>query len=340
MISDLLKTAIMSRINVKPSNNGWSKCNCPVCVLRGHNQDKKSRFGIKFSGDESLGIHCFNCAFKTKWEKGQLIGRPLVWFLQAIGINEEDLREIKFAAYRERENVKVIGAPTLSNIARTHWVPHKLPEGAKTINEWADEGCEDESFLAVAQYAIKRGLVDLTDLYWSPSTTMQMNKRVIIPYIYKNVIVGYAARYYKKPPNNFIPKYYSHTPENFIFNLDSQDDERKFVIVTEGTIDALVVSGIACLGNTINKTQVDIINSLNKTVILCPDRDSSGGESIQTAMDNGWLVSFPKWGEHIKDPAEAAETFGRILTVKTILDAVEDNPLKIHVSRKFDNYVG
>jgi len=171
MIADLLKTTIITHIGtLKSSNNGWSKRNCPVCVLRGHNQDKRERLGIKFSVDGSLGIHCFNCSFKTKWEVGQLIGKPLVWFLQSIGVNEEDLREIKFAAYRERENVNVVGAPTLTNIARTHWKPHDLPEGAKTLMQWADEGCEDESFLAVVQYAIERDLINLTDLYWSPST--------------------------------------------------------------------------------------------------------------------------------------------------------------------------
>ena len=129
-------------------------------------------------------------------------------------------------------------------------------------------------------------------------------------------------------------------PDNFVYNLDEQHYDRKYCILCEGVIDAHLTSGIASLGNSINDKQVEVINSLKKTIILVPDRDSSGEGTIKVAVNNGWLVSFPKWGEEIKDAADAVEKYGKLLTVESILTSVVSNPLKIHVARKFDNFIG
>ena len=53
--------------------------------------------------------------------------------------------------------------------------------------------------------------------------------------------------------------------------------------------------------------QIDLINSIGKTVIVCPDRDKSGGNLIDVAVENNWLVSFPQWENNIKDCAEAVK---------------------------------
>ena len=338
MIAELLRETIFKYVHtLKPTNNGWYKCNCPVCHLQGHNQDKRQRFGIKFSVDGSFGINCFNCSFRCKWDVGHHLSKPLIWFLENISVPEEDIRELKFAAHREKEHVVPKNAPILSVVSKADWVKMDLPEGSKKIIELAEENCTDENFLKVAEYALSRKL-PLNDLYWSPMIDNQFNKRLIIPFFYKNVIVGYTARYYATDKNKLIPKYYMQEPSNFVYNIDKQHEDRKYLIITEGAIDAMMVSGIACLGNKLNDTQISIINSLNKQVVLCPDRDNSGGNLIDVATANGWSVSFPSWEDDIKDPSDAVVRYGRLLTVKSILDSIVSNPLKIHVSRKFDNY--
>lgn len=341
MISELIKTAIFSNLTgLKTTPSGWSKCNCPICHLRGETPDKRQRLGIITSKDGSIGINCFNCNFQTRWEEGTTLSKNFVWFLESVGINQEDLREIKFAAFRERE-INLKSVPELTYSTKVNWHRKELPTGSRTLLEHANDDCMDENFIKVAQYAMERGITNFNDVYWTPLPDNNFNKRLIIPFVYEGFKVGYTGRYYNDTHVKQIRKYMMDVPEHFVYNLDPQDDDnRKFVIVCEGVLDAYLISGVACLGNSINQKQVDIINDLGKQVVLCPDRDTAGAETIKVAVDNGWAVSFPKWGEDIKDPAQAVQKYGKILTVCSILDSIVSNPLKIHVARKFDNYKG
>lgn len=336
MISQILKDTIFKHVPaLKQIRSGWYTCNCPVCSYMGHSPDRKGRFGFKESPDGSFGINCFNCSFKARWNKGDLLGKQLIWFLENINISEEYIRELKFAAFREREEVDHIFAPSLEE-ASSKWAYNPLPEGSKTLIELANEDCQDVDFLDVAQYAISRNMPNLENLYWCPSK--EMKKRLIIPFEYRGFNVGYTARHNDVNRSLYTPKYLSDVPENYIYNLDAQHYDRKFTILVEGPIDAMMVSGIACLGNKLNKMQIDVINSLKKTIILCPDRDITGNPLIDVAIEQGWYVSFPKWESNIKDVAEASLKYGRVLTTKSILESVVSNPLKIYVSRKFDTF--
>lgn len=44
-------------VDARPSSNGWSRANCPVCEMSGHSKDTKLSLGIHESG----GWHCFRC---------------------------------------------------------------------------------------------------------------------------------------------------------------------------------------------------------------------------------------------------------------------------------------
>ena len=72
---------------------------------------------------------------------------------------------------------------------------------------------------------------------------------------------------------------------------------------------------------------------MNKDVILLPDADKSGRDAIYTAIDRGWKVSFPEWHD-CKDASDAMEKYGRLYTIRTILDSAISNPIKIKVKMK------
>lgn len=311
-----------------------------MCPSMGQTRDTRARFGIVFANDGSFGMNCFNCGFNARFNVGSTISAKLVSYLQTIGVPDQDIRELKFTAYREKMEVMSDREPELSVSVRRSWKKSSLPEESRPISEWLLDNCNDPNFISVCQYALERKIYDLHKVYWTPVKTHQMNKRIIIPFYNYNVIVGYSARFYNNTHGKAIPKYFMDSPENFVYNLDEQHEGRQFCILCEGVLDAFQISGIACLGNKINDKQAEVINSLNKKIILCPDRDSSGSATIEAAINYGWLVSFPKWEEHVKDAAQAVNEYGKILTVKTILDGVEHNPLKIHVARKLDNYGG
>ena len=122
-------------------------------------------------------------------------------------------------------------------------------------------------------------------------------------------------------------------PQNFVYNLDKQD-KHNTVIVTEGQFDAIQVGGVALAGNTPNSIQCKIIEDLEKDIVLLPDFDSSGMDTVKVAIKQGWSVAFPEWEDDIKDASDAVVRYGRLFTVKSILDSIETNATKIKILAK------
>ena len=116
--------------------------------------------------------------------------------------------------------------------------------------------------------------------------------------------------------------------------MDAQDWTRKFVIVTEGPFDAITVSGVSILGSEINGIQKELIDNLNRQVIVVPDRDAPGQKLINQATEFGWSVAFPEWAEGVDDVADAVLKYGRLFTIQSILKSTESSKLKIDLKRK------
>ena len=106
------------------------------------------------------------------------------------------------------------------------------------------------------------------------------------------------------------------------------------MLVTEGPFDAIALSGVAILGSEVNDVQRDIINNLNRKVIVVPDKDSAGQQLIEQAKQFGWSVAFPEWGKGVTDVADAVNKYGRLFTLQSILKSTEKSSLKIDLRRK------
>lgn len=338
MLSDTLQDVVLGHLGtLKQSPKKWLVRNCPLCVHRGHGPDHKGRFGIKLDGDGHMAISCFNCAFKAKYMPHTLLSRDFVWFLETIGIPKEDVKKLKFQAFREKEAGSIFDAPKLKGNLFNKWVEVDLPDDALPMMTWLEQGCEDANLLRAASYAIERN-VNPSGLFWTPLSECQYKKRFILPFYFRKKIVGYTARYTKETTSKVIPRYLNNMPDSFVYNLDAQEDyNRKYCLLHEGVLDAYVTDGISCMGS-INQDQIDIIHGLKKEIIVCPDRDKAGGHLIEIAMKEGWAVSFPHWRNDVKDAGKASQVYGRLLTLKSLIDSAERNPLKIHVSRKMDKF--
>ena len=129
------------------------------------------------------------------------------------------------------------------------------------------------------------------------------------------------------------PKYLSEQQPGYVFNLDNQLNNRKYVIVTEGPLDAISVDGVALLSADIKQHQKALIESLHKEVILVPDRDHEGPRTVEQALEFGWSVSFPEW-EDCKDVNDAYVKYGRLFTLYSIINSKESNSLKIQLTAK------
>jgi len=316
-----VQSVIMSNLpgKVKKSSSGWQSFNAPCCVHNGETQDKRGRGGIILNG-EAISYNCFNCGYKTGWQPGRPLSRKLRQLMDWLGTPESDIKRLVLTAIQLKE---------------TAIEQNLIPEEIEFTFEKKDFP-EQSSPLAsdnklILEYLHKRGL-DENDYpyYWTPITETKFDRRVIIPFFWQDEIVGYTARLAVRGN----PKYFTSTPAGYVFNMDRQTEDRKFVIVTEGPFDAIAIDGVAILGSDIGDAQVDLIESLNRQVIMVPDNDSAGNKLITQAMKYNWDVSFPTWYDTCKDINEAVLNYGKVFTLKNILDNVQSTRLKIQLHQK------
>ena len=169
------------------------------------------------------------------------------------------------------------------------------------------------------------------DFMYSPDFYFNFDQRLVIPFYWRGSIVGYTGRLFEKSEK---VKYVTEAQPGYVFNMDAQDWSRKFVLVTEGPFDAITISGVSILGSEINDLQREQIESLNRQVIVVPDRDAPGEKLINQAIEFGWSVAFPEWEKDVTDTADAVKKYGRLFAIKSILDSTETNKLKIDLKRK------
>jgi DNA primase len=100
--------------------------------------------------------------------------------------------------------------------------------------------------------------------------------------------------------------------------------------LTEGPLDAIITDGISAGTNTISDEQADVILSLNKHIVVLPDADKAGMQMVNAAVKYGWSVAFPEWDD-CNDAGDALTKYGRLFTVRSILNSAVSNPTKIQV---------
>ena len=342
---DFVWSAIQPYIAGKTKTNARreTSINCPVCHLFGESKDTRHRCGIK-KNPQGILIHCFNCGFKTRFEIGSAINKNLRLFLTNLGLPEKEVQQLNLKAMQYRRMImssdnalSLVPVPFVPN-----FLPASLPEGARTFLEWAEDGCTDTDFINTVQYLYSRG-VDITEAstyYWTPNTKHSFNRRVIIPFYYKNKIVGWTGRIIDKTKE---AKYFSHSPPDYLFNNQFIDSDRRFIILCEGPFDALAVGGVATLGAKLNANQTKWLKSSNKDIIIVPDRDSAGQRLIEKALENNWSVAFPKlktghgtndwWDDDIKDLAQAVEKYGKIYATRSIIESATSAKTEITIKR-------
>lgn len=348
LILDFTKALVP--VNWRQTPSGWISGNCPVCVLNGHSPDTRGRGGFLFT-DEKFQYHCFNCNFNAGWNpESRSLSDHTQKLFKAFGAYESDIQRLKLQILEERDLATVLSMQKAKDEPVViNWQEIELPKGAKPISEYTEVTPELEK---VIEYMVSRGLDPMDDrFYYSPAISpARMKNRFIMVFKYKGKIVGYTARWSGNPPSKEVPKYFTKQPKkNFVYGLDDQVWNKKFVILTEGQLDAYYTDGIAIGSNNINDSQANIIDSLGKKVILVPDMDPSAVKmkkttkgyevdeysnlTVNMAINRDWYVSFPEWND-CKDVGDAVEKYGRLFTVKSILKNATNNPTKIQVLAK------
>lgn len=328
IIQDFVKQHLPAKKKTTPS--GWTSFNAVCCVHNGETPDTRGRGGLTANQDGSVSYHCFNCNFKTSYQPGRHLTFKFRKFLKWLSVDDSEIKRLVIEAIRVRELVN----PEEVKIEQEEKIEFKsrdLPEDRISFNNLNLKNNAKDAHPAL-EYCYNRKIdLEKYEFYVTKQQQYNLHKRVIVPMIWQGKTIGYTARAIE---DNVKPKYHSHYEPNFVFNINNQEKDWKFVIVSEGPFDAMSVDGVAVLNNEVNETQADIIESLGREVIVVADRDRAGSKMLNSAMEYGWSASFPVWQETCKDINEAVVKYGKLFVLKAILDGKETSKLKIELMRK------
>jgi hypothetical protein len=277
--------------------------------------------------EDGFQYHCFNCNFKAGWSPNKLLSKNTKNLFGWLGIPDSEIQKLALYALQIKEDQPVTKVEinlTLKDV--------ELPEMTMSLVEWAKEDLPEDlqtQLLAIYNYLLERGM-DIDWYNWSWSYAPGYRDRLLIPFYQDGKVVGYTGRKITEGK----PKYLTHSQPGYVFNIDRQTVDRKYVLVMEGQFDAIAVDGCAISHNEPSDAQIMRLNALGREVIVVPDRDKPGAKMVQTAIEQGWTVSMPDWGEGIKDVADAVKKFGRIYTLFTILHYKETNEIKKQLLKK------
>ena len=316
----------------KPAKNGFKRINCPSCLRRHEKSaDTKYRCGIIAETNDQIGVNCFNCGLHLRWTMGTRISNSMKQFLIDLGISSQEINKLSYWADSIQNLLEK--QPELSeNIPKPIplWQSVDLPPKTKSIEHWAELGCEDEDYLDTVQYLFSRGddVVNASTYYWSPIKSNDLNRRLIIPCYQNENIVGWTARAIDK---NIKTRYWKEIPQNYLFNSKFLTSSGKYIFIVEGVFDALVLDAVAPLGASLNSTLVSWVKQSGKTPVVVPDRDRRGMELVEVAIENKWAVATVRyhgnqwWDSDIKDPDAAVKKYGKLYTVQSILSNLTIN---------------
>lgn len=311
-------------IKRKQTPSGWISFNAPCCHHNGTSADTRGRGGLIGNTDGGISYHCFNCGYKASWQPGRNLSYKMKNLMKWFNAPDDVITKLALDVMKlnegETDNFYTVQLPTFVDV--------ELPQDAKPIKDIEND--IPTHLLDVLKYMKERNLyLDDYNFYWSPN--LGYRDRLIIPFYHNKKIVGFTARTFL--PNK-RPKYLSNQQPGYVFNFDEQRPEKIFVIVCEGPIDAIHVEGVAVLGSEIKDQQIAMINSLNKQVIVVPDKDKAGSKMIETALEQGWSVSMPDWGKDINDIGDCVKQHGKLYTLYSIVNNSESSKLKIQLREK------
>lgn len=321
LIVDTVQSHLPSKRKLTPS--AWISFNAVCCTHNGNSADSRQRGGVHIHED-AVSYHCFNCGFKASWQPGRPLSTKFKNLLSWLSVPDELISKCTFESLRLKDEI----SPYQNLDLIPKFFDRALPLGSKPIKEWLID--PPKTLYPILQYIYDREYT-IDDYNWHWTDEQGFNDRLIIPFYYQNRIVGYTARLCK---DRKTAKYISEQQPGYVFNLDNQTYNRKYTFLTEGPLDAICLDGIAVMSNEISHGQKNLINKLQKDVIVVPDRDKAGLKLIDQAIECNWGVSFPDWNKDIKDVNDAVKKYGKLYTLSTIIKSTERSSLKIKLRTK------
>ena len=305
----------------KLTHSGWHSFNAICCSHRGHKADRRMRGGIKMDGN-NWSLHCFNCGYTCNFVLGRSIPQKTRQLLLWCGIDDLEIKRWSLESLQQKDLLDFTQQPKKK--VKIKFKDHELPDG-----ELLDHN--NEMHKVFIDYVQKRSIsIDEYPFLITPNEPGRMSNRVIIPYTYKGKIVGHTSRFL----DDRTPKYLNEQQPGYVFNIDMQKPEWTVCILTEGIFDALSVDGVAVMHDDISTEQAQLLSTLNKTIIVVPDRDKTGLKLCDRALELGYQVSLPQWDDDVKDTNDAVVKYGKLPTLLSIIQSATNSKIKIELRKK------
>lgn len=304
----------------KHTSSGWYAFNAVCCHHRGHKPDRRARAGIIFTDEKNWSYNCFNCNFKCGFVLGSSFTRNTKQLLEWCGVDKLQIEKYSFESFSAKDAVDTSKHRVASQTI--FFTEKQLPDDAQLVD---DTNIEHQIHI---DYLASRGLS--TKDYSFYCVPNESRPRIIIPYYYGGKIVGHTSRYYDNRP----PKYISDQQRGYVFNMDNQHRDWAVCILVEGQFDAISIGGCGYLGSTISDEQAQTLSKLRRQMIVVPDRDKSGMQVCDRALELGYHVSLPQWADDIKDVNDAVRKYGKLPTLLSILQSTTTSRVKVELARK------
>ena len=311
-------------VKQKQTPSGWVSFNAVCCQHNGSSLDKRGRGGLK-AAEQGWSYHCFNCGYTASF----ILGRQLTFkarrLLSWIGVTDSEIDHVNLESLKHKnihgildDRQKVANSLTAINFEERDLPPYAelLTDEHTQYTKYVRSRMVPQDFPVMIQ--------ERTDgIHW-------VRPHVVIPFTYDNKIVGWTCRFL----DNKQPKFIIDSQPGYVFGTDLLNNSWTNVIVTEGIFDALSISGLAVMHNTISDAQARLIRNLGREITVVPDQDRSGMELVDRAVELGWAVSMPDWPDDVKDVNDAVIKYGRLATLLTIMSARETSRIKIELRKK------
>ena len=299
----------------KTSTSGWLSFNAPCCVHNGENSDRRQRGGLKLS-DEGWSYHCFNCGYTASFILGRNLSYKARKLLSWLNVPQEEIERINLESLRHKSIAGLLSErqQTANELQGIHFEDCDLPADTHPLPDTAEEYLRNRNISLNYPFLYKT----------------VPRPGIVVPFTHNNQVVGHCQRFL----DDRTPKYINDIQPGYVFGTDLQSDAWNYVLVMEGVFDALSINGLAVLHAEINDAQVRLIRSLGKEVIVVPDQDAAGMKLVDRAVELGWSVSMPNWGDNVKDVNDAVIKYGRLGTLLTIMQAKETSKIKIELRKK------
>jgi hypothetical protein len=305
----------------KLTSSGWHSFNAICCGHRGHKPDRRSRGGIKYDGANNWSMHCFNCGFKCTFTLGRSISQKTRQLLVWCGVDDSQITKWSLESLQHKD---LLDFTKPKQKIKIKFKDHELPIGelVSTINPLHK---------VYTDYLTNRK-IDSNEYPFliTPEEKGRMGNRIIVPYTYKNKIVGHTSRFL----DDRIPKYLNEQQPGYVFGYDFQKPDWQVCILVEGIFDALSINACALMHNEISESQAQLLATLNKRIIFVPDQDKTGLSICDRALELGYSVSIPNWHPDVKDVNDAVVRYGKFPTLLSILQSATNSKIKIEMQRK------